>query len=184
MNLQFPISKILELSQCYVDSLNERDLYLTQTIEGQVFPSYAAKGYLSKDEFLTVCQWTSSRSKPWFQKNEEEFVKDVSTAALTTESERLRLQLWTLLSGVRWSIASVFIHFAFPNQYPVLDFRSLRSLGREAPAKYDFEMWWEYTEYCRSLAAEAGVTMRVLDQALSHYSALSQTNQVFQATLD
>jgi len=89
---------------------------------------------------------------------------------MNTESERLRIELWTLLAGVRFPTASVFIHFSFADQYPILDFRALSSLGVDVPSQYTFEFWWRYTSCCRDIAREADVTMRQLDQALWYYS--------------
>jgi hypothetical protein len=39
---------------------------------------------------------------------------------------------------------------------------------------YEFSFWWEYTQFCRKLAAEAGVSMRTLDRALWQYSKENQ----------
>jgi hypothetical protein len=75
------------------------------------------------------------------------------------------------LRGVNWPTASVLLHFGTRNRYPILDFRALWSLGNDKrPTSYTFEYWWAYTEACRRLAKEAGVTMRELDRALWQYS--------------
>ena len=90
----------------------------------------------------------------------------VSAIARTTGSEHLRIQAWTLLSGVKWPTASVFLHLAFPDEYPILDFRALSSLREDVPNQYDFAFWWNYTTFCWAIARKLGVSMRVLDQAL------------------
>jgi len=73
------------------------------------------------------------RSKPPCESNEADIIADASALALTTKSERLKLQVWTLLAGVKWPTASVFLHFAFPQSYPILDFRALWSLETDVP---------------------------------------------------
>jgi hypothetical protein len=66
--------------------------------------------------------------------------------------------------------ASVLLHLA-RQTYPIIDYRALWSLGIDPPpAYYSFEFWWKYTRACRSLADEAGVSMRTLDRALWQYS--------------
>jgi hypothetical protein len=174
MKLRFPIHDIKELSRRYVDEMPRRDRELTDTITRTVFPSYEQKGYLTKDEFLKVCAWKTPRSKPRCESNDEASIEEISRLTKTTASERLRIQGWTLLSGVKWPTASVFLHFAFPNSYPILDFRALWSLTNDVPAQYTFPFWEKYTLFCRGIAREARVTMRVLDQALWKYSALYQ----------
>jgi len=173
MELRFPIAQIRELSDRYVTELGERDRRLTDAITQQVFPSYEQKGYLTKDEFLTVCAWKTPRSQPRCGSNDAGFIREVSSLARMTNSEQMRIQVWTLLAGVKWPTASVFLHFAFPGRYPILDYRALWSL-RVDGVPYTFALWQEYTTFCRALSCRAGVTMRELDQALWKYSELHQ----------
>lgn len=173
-HLRFPVKDIRHLSGRYSAEMTPRDQRLTTTITKEVFPAYEQQGFLTKHQFVSVCEWKSPRAKPRFESNDPDLVREVSALARTTQSERMRIQIWTLLSGVNWPTASVFLHFAFPDQYPILDVRALWSLGVDRPPTYNFDFWERYTGTCRSLAKKAGVTMRELDQALWKYS---QDNQ-------
>jgi len=175
VKLRFSTAKIERLAREYESNLGKRDRRLTHAITRSVFPSYEANGSLTKEEFLTVCSWKTPRTKSRCESNDEQLINEVSKVARTTDSERLRIQIWTLLFGVGWPTASVFLHFAFPNQYPILDIRALWSLREEVPSQYDFAFWWDYTTFCRSLAEDAGVSMRVLDQALWQYSKMHES---------
>jgi len=174
MELRFPIIHIGKLSDRYFAELGERDQRLTNAIVQRVFPSYERKGYLTKEEFLTICAWKTPRSQPRCASNDAAFIREISELSMATESEQLRIQAWTLLAGVKWPTASVFLHFAFPDRYPIMDYRALWSLCTDAPSRYSFPFWQSYTEFCLALARRAGVTMRVLDQALWKYSELHQ----------
>jgi len=174
MELRFPQSEIRNLAARYENEMGERDKHLEEAISRDVFPSYNRNGFLTKEEFLTVCAWKTPRSRPRCESNDESLIRDVSALARTTESERLRIQVWTLLAGVKWPTASVFLHFAFPDRYPILDFRTLWSLRTDVPVQYAFAFWLDYAQFCRSLAQTSGVTMRVLDQALWKYSEIHQ----------
>jgi len=55
-----------------------------------------------------------------------------------------------------------------------LDFRALWSLGLSEPKQYDFQFWWTYAQFCRKLAVESNVTMRILDRALWQFSKENQ----------
>lgn len=178
MELRFDKSKILPLSQLCEAEMTEAEAIATRHIALEVFPAYLSRGHLMKDEFLAVCAWKTVRSRSRCNSNDEQLVKEVSAISLTTDSERLRIQVWTLLAGVGWPTASVFLHFAFPDQYPILDYRALWSLNSEVSTQYTFDFWWGYTEFCRALAREAGVSMRVLDQALWKYSEINQAPRV------
>jgi hypothetical protein len=174
MELRFPQSEIPRLAARYDDEMGERDKRLTMAITQDVFPSYARNGFLTKKEFLTVCEWKTPRSRPRCESNDEGLIREVSALARTTESERMRIQIWTLLAGVKWPTASVFLHFAFLDRYPILDFRALWSLKTAVPAQYTFDFWSAYADFCRKLARQAGVSMRILDQALWKYSEIHQ----------
>ena len=174
MELLFPRSQIRSLAARYDREQGDRDRRLTKAITQNVFPSYRKKVYLTKKEFLTVCAWKTPRSKHHCESNASVFIKEISALVLKTTSEHLRIQAWTLLAGVNWPTASVFLHFAFPNKYPIIDFRALWSLKTDVPGQYTFSFWQEYTVFCRALARQAGVTLRILDKALWKYSEINQ----------
>lgn len=143
-------------------------------IENTIKPAVLARGYLTKPEFLEVCKWKTPRTAPRCATNDAGYIKDVTRLALTTPNERLRIEALTLLTGVSWPTASVFLHWFHPAGYPILDFRALWSLGIEQPPAYDFQFWQQYTDACRSLAKQRGVEMRELDRALWQYSKQNQ----------
>ncbi|MBI1900426.1 MAG: hypothetical protein HYS13_04830 [Planctomycetia bacterium] len=174
LRLRFPAKDIPQLAARYSSELNDRDRRLTTILTDEVFPAYEQQGFLTKQQFVKVCEWKSPRPKRRFESNDADLIREVSTLARTTTSERMRIQVWTLLDGVNWPTASVFLHFAFPDKYPILDVRALWSLGVDHPPVYNFPFWCTYTDACRSLARSAKVTMRELDEALWKYSQANQ----------
>lgn len=133
-----------------------------------------ARGWLTRDELVTLAAWKSTRIKHHAAANDEDFVRDVTGLVLCTSNERLRIESLTLLRGVGWPMGSVILHFCHSDRYPILDFRALWSLGEAVPDRYDFPFWRRYVEICRSLACRAGVEMRTLDRALWGYSKVKQ----------
>ena len=67
-------------------------------------------------------------------------------------------------------MASVILHFTFPDRYPIVDERAMNSVG--GSTRYTFEKWLSYVKLCRQKASDYGVSMRVLDQALWTYDKL------------
>jgi hypothetical protein len=166
--LRFPRSEV-ELWAALYDSAQDA------LIEQRVAPRIRAWGYLSKVDFLVLARWKSPRSQPRCEQNPDDYIRAVTQAAFSTPNERLRIEALLLLKGVSWPTASVLLHFGHPDPYPILDYRSLWSVGvRVAPNKYDFDLWWGYTQFCRKLADRSGVTMRTLDRALWQYSKARQ----------
>ncbi len=129
--------------------------------------------YLTRGDFLKVCNWKSPRPRRHFEKNDADMIKEVSQIALTTKSDRLRAEIWRTLHGVSWPMASVFLHWFHHDRYPRIDFRALWSLSHES-TNYNFDLWLEYTEFCRKLADKSKVDMRTLDRALWQYSKVNQ----------
>jgi hypothetical protein len=143
-------------------------------IELVIAPRIKTAKFATQDEFLALCEWKSSRPRPHFRKNSDDFIRATTYVALSSPNERLRIEVLTLLTGVSWPIASVILHWCHASPYPILDFRALWSLGINKPPSYDFDFWWAYTRFCRNLGQEAGVSMRVLDRALWQYSKENQ----------
>jgi hypothetical protein len=130
-------------------------------------------GFYTRKDVLAVCGWKSARTRPLWSHpaNSERVVREVTRVALSTKIEQLKIAALLVLRGVSWPTASVLLHFGTNNRYPILDYRALWSLGNDKPpAPYTFEYWRAYTEACRRLAKQAGITMRELDRALWQYS--------------
>jgi len=133
------------------------------------------RGYLTKSELQAICEWKTPRSKPRVEENSESFVEEVTRIALGTSSEKLRVEILTLLSGVRWPTASTILCFCHKEEYPILDFRALETLGRPdiKPNHYCFELWNAYVNKCRAIANNASISVRELDKALWEYSKIN-----------
>jgi hypothetical protein len=167
MKLQFHESKIAEWAGKY--NYQQEDT----TLRGLV-PEVRKAGSLTLDQLRLVAHWKSPRSAGRVETNDAEYVRTITSFALQTKCERARIEVLTLLDGVGWPTASVILHFFHCDQYPILDFRALESVGVEVPSQYTFGFWWQYVEFCRRLADRTGHDMRTLDRALWAYSASNQ----------
>ncbi len=166
--LRFSRNEISSLAEQYNDENPDRPL--EDDLEQMIGPRMRRDHCLAKKDFLELCKWKTKRTQRACASNSDYFLEAVTRIALTTSCEELRISVATLLRGVDWPTSSVILHFGYDNQYPILDFRALKSLGVKQPTQYSFPFWQEYTNYCRRLAAECGVTLRVLDRALWQYS--------------
>ena len=137
-------------------------------------PAVRRRGCFTRREFLEFAAWKSPRALPRCRTNEDAFVRAVTATALATPSDRLRIEVLRLLNGVDWPTASVLLHFAHADPYPILDVRALWTLGVSTPLAYSYDVWSAYTARCRALAAQSGLSMRDLDRALWQYSKSRQ----------
>lgn len=163
MKLRFPESQIAYWAKRYSYQRLE-----TRLVAMRARVKNAA--HLTKRQLRLLARWKSPRSAPHIEHNSESFVREVSGFAMAAIDERARIEALTLLDGVLWPTASVALHLFHVDDYPILDFRALWSVGEKVPAQYTFECWLPYVTFCRAIARRNGVSMRVLDRALWQYS--------------
>ena len=160
--LRFPAKHIVGLARRYEYEGEEEVLKIGRRAQ--------AAGKFAFKDFLAACEWKTSRTRSRCRKNSPEEVAEATRIALSTRVETLRIGVLQCLEGVGLPTASVLLHIAHRDPYPILDFRALWSLGFEKPPTYNFTFWWKYVEVCRRLARKHGVDMRTLDRALWQYS--------------
>jgi thermostable 8-oxoguanine DNA glycosylase len=128
-------------------------------------------GFYTREDVFEIYAWRRMRRRQtaYMLRNSEEQVRKQTCVAFAATSEESRMASLLLLDGVSWQTASRLLHFAFEDQYPVLDLHGLRSLGRDS-IPYSFSFWWNYAGFCRALASECDVSLRELDRALWTYA--------------
>jgi hypothetical protein len=161
--LQFPIGQVREYAGRYPYEEDVEVLAIGRAARD--------RGFYTRDEFVAVCRWKTPRSGPLVAENSADAVEAVTRVALAgTSSERRRVDALRSLRGVEWATASVLLHLAYPERYPILDKRALHALGVRPPSAYSFRFWEAYVEACRRLAERTGVDGRTLDQGLWQWS--------------
>jgi hypothetical protein len=161
--LQFPLEQVPELAARYSYEDDVEVLAIGRAAR--------ARGHYTRDEFVTVCRWKTPRSGPLVAENSADVVEALTRVALSDmSSERQRVDALRSLRGVEWATASVLLHLAYPERYPILDKRALHALGVRPPAAYTFRFWKAYVDACLQLAQRADVDGRTLDQALWQWS--------------
>lgn len=134
--------------------------------------------YLDRDHLIKLGRWKSPRALKQYKSelNTEERLKEITAFALSSKDEYIRIMCPQLIKGISWGVASVILHFAYPDDYMIIDFRAVWSLGLEEPKQYTFEYWIDYTNQVRKIAKECNITLRQLDKALWQYSKENQAN--------
>lgn len=130
---------------------------------------------LTKEILRKIAKWKSGRVERHVNKNDEKFVKEVTKISLSTNDDKqLKIEVLTLLRGVGIRMASAILYFCFPKKYPIMDVRAWASLKKfkeiDGEIKDTFECWKRYTNICRKVAKQNGVSLRALDKALWQYN--------------
>jgi hypothetical protein len=125
--------------------------------------------HLTRAELVWLGDWKTPRIRPQVARNTERRVRGVTATAFRTRDERRRIQLLCELPGVGLAVASVILHFVWPNRYPVWDIRvrtALRRLGVRRRFPPTPSGWLAYAACLRELARRRRVSLRTLDKAL------------------
>jgi hypothetical protein len=162
--LQLEISEIAAYAARYRSSADDAVLAIGSAAR--------QRGLYTLEQFIVVCRWKTPRSGPLVAANTAGEVEAATRVALSGASgERERMEALRSLAGVEYPTASVLLHVAYPERYPILDRRALHALGVTSPVSYGLRFWTEYVEAYRRLIAEAGVDGRTLDRALWQWSS-------------
>jgi hypothetical protein len=102
--LRFPVSAVQRWADTFSDPSDS-------FIEKDRAPAARRQGYLTREQFLRIAEWKSARSRHRCERNDAEYVKEVTRAALGSKNERFKIQALRLLEGVEWPTASVILHF-------------------------------------------------------------------------
>ena len=110
-------------------TFSERYKYQSDNNIALIGKSVKENNFLAYDEFVSICAWKTPRSKHNVKSNDKDYIKEISNISFTTKSDQLRIEILTLLNGVGWPTASTILHFCHKEEFPILDFRALWSLG-------------------------------------------------------
>ena len=177
LRLRFPLAAIDLYADAYWNVASRPiDQARETTIMDEIAPAIRQQRYLTQAQLAALSYWKSPRSKTYAARNDDAFVQAVTHTALTTDHDRLRIEVLLLLAGVKWPTATVILHFGYDNLYPILDVRALWSVGVDKPESipHTYAVWQEYTTFCRATAQAADVTLRKLDRALWQYAKENQ----------
>jgi hypothetical protein len=161
--LQFPIEKTRSYAARFPSGNDDAALAVGKAARG--------RGHYTREEFIRVCRWKSERSRSHAARNTSEAVEAATRVALSEAStERERMNALRSLHGVEWATASVLLHLAYPERYPILDQRVLHALGVPQPSSYSFRFWEAFVGAWLPLLEQSGVDGRTFDQALWQWS--------------
>ena len=130
--------------------------------------------YLDREGFIKIGMWKSPRPKKHYKNNDDLTVKRITRHSFATDSEKERIECLLDLNGVGYPVASTILHFAFPDRYPIMDFRAIWSLGLKQPKYYCFDFWQKYCAEIKAISERVGENIRTIDKALWQYSVKNQ----------
>lgn len=131
------------------------------------------RGYLHLSELEAICRWKSSRAIRHIRSNTSNAIRAASQTALSTRSERSRLEALTSLKGVSVPMASAILMLLDPKRYGVIDIRVwelLHKLGtvtkNSKAAGFSFNNWYQFLMIIRYFAKMYSCKARDIERTL------------------
>lgn len=148
--------------------------------------SVKKKGYLTKEELKTICLWKSPRAIWLIEQNSPRIIKSISEKALSSKSERNKIELLTKLLGVSIPMASAILMLTNPKRYGVIDIRvwqllyKMKSVTKKSSGVgFSFNNWYHYLMIIRYYAKKYDVKARDIERTLFIVHALYQKNNLY-----
>ncbi|MBO6515222.1 MAG: hypothetical protein JJ975_01550 [Bacteroidia bacterium] len=155
------------------------DYFIDQyTVEKQLYklgPKWLKRGWLEKEDFLTICLWKSRRPKKLYIANAALEIKNCTRAAFSEKDELLKLNHLTKLSGVSVPTASAILSVTNPQDYPIIDERCIQSLNKLGCITWETitpNRWLDYISIVRTIAKAYGKTAREVEMGLFAYNRI------------
>ena len=131
------------------------------------------RGYYTKDEFLKICHWKSTRSIGLCSQNTAYQVKQSTNAIFAETDDRAKIMSLLKLRGVAVPTASAILAVTNPSSFGVIDIRAWQFLydaGEVDRNKKGIGLsvnnWLAYLRILRSVAKTVGTSPRLVDIAL------------------
>jgi len=144
------------------------------------------RGYLTASELEAVCYWKSPRAIHHIRSNSPAAVRAATRLALTTKSERKRLEALRQLRGVSVPMASALLMLIDPRRYGVIDIRVWQLLHKvgtvtknEAGVGFNFNQWYQFLMVLRHFARKCGVKARDIERTLFLVHRKYQTGRLY-----
>ena len=150
------MNEFIERLDFYIESYDvEKRLYE----EGK---EWRKKGYLTKDEFMQIC-------------NDATLVKKITQEAFAESDEKKKIEKLTELKGVRIPVASAILSVTDSDNYPIIDERCMQALKTLYKIEWKVitsNSWLNYLDFIRKLAREHNKTAREIEKGLFAFNRM------------
>jgi hypothetical protein len=160
------------------------DFYIDEySIEKQLYKKgieILKRGWLTKQEFLTICLWKSRRPKRLYMQNREEEIKRKTKSAFKEKDEKIKINHLINLCGVQIPTASAILSVTNPVEYPIIDERCIQSINDLKLGtlnRIKDKTWLDYLKIIRDIAKSKNKTARDIEKGLFAYNRIKRDNE-------
>lgn len=137
------------------------------------FREVKKRGWLTKADLVKVCYWKSPRAIHYINSNKPSAIREITSLALKSKDETVKITGLTRLNGVSIPMASSLLTLVNPKQYGVMDIRVWELLYRlgvvntnAKASAFKYEEWYRLLDVLRYFANKLNVTARDVERTL------------------
>lgn len=151
----------------------EEDLYNTG-LEKELREKFQRNRFATKEDLRKIIEWKfqgqlkgrKSLNINRLNNFSAELIEGISKLVVTTDSDKTRLRLLTVIDGVGYSIATVILSFFDPQNYGVLDFHAWNAIFQDREKTFGERECLKFIRELRKIAREVGLPCRDVEKAL------------------
>ena len=139
---------------------------------------------ITESTFERIMNWKSARSKGNIYKQKPEEISKTITESLSVEN---KLEELKKLYGIGVSIASCILHFIYPDDYPIVDFRTIEALQLLGYIDKDVKMldirdtiegYYSYRSIILEISKKVKRKVREIDKALFKFHKIESLKRL------
>jgi len=175
---------MIKLDEEFIDKWSNIDVeeYEYNNIIELVKNDIETEHTIIESTFERIMNWKSARSKGYTSKREYEEYENTFTKILSVEN---KLEKLDDLFGIGVPIASTILHFIYPDNYPIIDFRTIEALQflgyinkdiKVSDIKGTIKGYYSYRSIIMEIAKKVKRTLREIDKALFKFHKIKSLN--------
>jgi len=175
---------MIKLDEEFIDKWSNIDVdeYEYNSVIELVKNDIETQHTIIESTFERIMNWKSARSKGNIRKREYEEYKNTFTKILSVEN---KLEKLDDLFGIGVPIASTILHFIYPDDYPIVDFRTVEALQLLGYIDKDIKMsdirdtiegYYSYRSIIMEIAKKVKRKLREIDKALFKFHKIKPFN--------
>jgi len=160
-----------------IHDILDKHLDIKETLEAEQLIDQMSfskgKGFFTMGILYDILDWKSPRNKNYWNDNDNDYVKEVSTKFFLLTDDEERIDCLQELHGVRVSVASAILALIYPENYGVIDFHVWQLLHHYGLVSEKADgnnlsviNWLQFLEIIRQLAQEYKVKARDIERTL------------------
>ncbi len=157
------------------EHLNNEETPIAKQLMNQM--NFAKReGFFTMGFLYDIIDWKSPRSKKVWQKNDNEYVKEVSKRFFLLTDDKSRMACLRELYGVGIPVGSAILTVMDPKNYGVIDYHVWQTLfqfeyvtEKEDGKQLSVGNWLQFLAIIRLLAQQYEVTARDIERTLFNY---------------